>query len=329
MRILWLDHACRHDRYDDWLHWKFAKAIKNYADIFFYAPCIKAMEPNFTPIEYEPNKMLEDIVSQLKIDAVIVDTRSASYDNYFPQLVYPESPVGHCWFPPDFADCKVLKLCIEEDFQYETDDVWHQQMGFKAILHKHYSQAIRKMVLPFIFFPFSVDIDVFKPTNIMHREPRIGCAGTMYSFNSTSKQSVYLPREKAAEILGFHNLLATTTYVKAPVIGDGYIDYLQKYMGYLSCGSIYDLTNAKMFEIMASGGVLLTNKTPGLDILFGNDTYVTYEDDARDVAGKAQRIINDEEFRGDILRRSMDCILRKHTHKVRIQELLKIIKDFL
>jgi len=297
-------------------------------EIFFYAPCIKQMEPNFTPLEYLSNRTLEDIVAELKIDCVIVDTRSASYDNYFPQLVYPESHVGHCWFPPDFADCKVLKLCIEEDFQYETDDVWHKEMGFKAILHKHYSQYLRKMTLPFIFFPFSVDIDVFKPTNIMNREPRIGCAGTMYSYNSTSKQSVYLPREKAAEILGFHNLLATTTYVKAPVIGDGYIEYLQKYMGYLSCGSIYNLTNAKMFEIMASGGVLLTNIMPGLTTLFDEGSYVTYENDGRDVAGKAQRIINDEEFRGETLRRSMDCILRKHTHEVRIKELLKIIEEY-
>jgi hypothetical protein len=334
LRILWLDDKCRHNRYDDWLHWKFAKYIRNYADVFFYSPFIHEVEPSFTPIHYDKNKLLKDIVDELKIDCVIMDTKGAAFHNYLPDILYHDKHTGSVyWLPPDFRDCKVLKICIEEDFQYETSDDWHKEHGFSAILQRHYSQYARtkNMSLPKHFFPFSVDPTAFYPRGYQ-RNNRIGFAGTQGTGNAMSGgQSVYAPRENAYRLLHNHGLLAERTVVIGGerLNGDPYIDYLQRYTAYLCCGSVYHLTPAKMVEIMASGGVLFTDdQTQGLDLMFPNETYLTYKQDASDLLDKVRNIFDDVPFRDAIVNRGVECIKEKHTHDVRIKELFDIIERY-
>ena len=108
-----------------------------------------------------------------------------------------------------------------------------------------------------------------------------------------------------------------------------YIKYLQSYLSHLNCGSVFNIETAKMFEIMACGSVLLTNETDkdGLKDLFYKDSYCTYKEDYSDLIIKVNRIIKDKEYRKYITTRAIKCIGERHTHEIRIKELLKIIKE--
>lgn len=327
MRLLWVDEKCRYGRYDDWLHWRFAKYIKKYADIFFYSPFIHEVEPSFTPIHYDKNILLKDIVSDLKIDCVILDTKASAFHNYLPDMLYHDKHSGSIyWLPKDFKTCDVLKICIEEDFQYETTYNWHEEHGFSAILQKHVIHSMRPAGrIPVYLFPFSVDTTVFKPSGDP-RVAKVGFAGTQRTGNAHSGGSVYRPREAAYSALHTAGFLADmTTPAGTRIEGDDYVSYLQKYIIYLSCGSVYRLTPAKMFEIMASGGILLTDKTVGLDRLFPEGSYLTYEEHVGDVVDKVRWILNDKQARDDMIEKSLKCIQEKHTHDERIKWLLEII----
>ena len=320
MNILWLDHASRVNRHDKWLHTDFAKKLEDFGHkLFFYAPAISTLEKEHTPIEYDARLLMKDIVKQLDIHCIIVDTRSAMYDNYFPKTVYPERPdVGNMWLPKDFPKIDTLKICIEEDYHYEYSDRWYEEMGFKAILQKHYSQAIRKMLLPVISFPFSVDTSIFHPSH-EQRLNKVCLAGTCID-------SVYVYRHRAMQKLQEAQLIDAFTCMQK--VGDNYVKCLQQYVCHLSGGSRYSLTPAKVFEIVASGSVLLTNKFMGIEKVLPDDCYVSYKNDASDVVVQVNHILNDNRYRDDMVKKGLAHIQKYHTHEIRIKQLIGIIKQF-
>jgi len=321
MKILWLDHASRAGRHDKWLHLEFAKYLKRYVtNVFFYAPRMKEVEPQFTPIKYDKKLLMKDIVSKLGIDLIIMDTRSAMFDNYFPVAIYPNhAGKSSCWLPEDFREVKTPKICIEEDYHYEYTDRWYEEMGIRAIFQKHYSQYIRKMVLPVEFFPFSVDTGIFKPQN-RQRKNKICLAGTLID-------SIYIYRERAIKELAKEGLV--DVYKGMEMVGGKYVECLNDYVSHLSGASRYNLSPAKTFEIMASGSVLLTNKFMGIEDMLDEGSYVTYKDDASDVIEKAERILKDKEYVNNINKKAQACIQRRHTHDVRIKEFLKQVEKYL
>ena len=83
-----------------------------------------------------------------------------------------------------------------------------------------------------------------------------------------------------------------------------------------------------MFEVMSSGGVLLTDKGNryGLKKLFYKDTYCTYKRDGSDIVKKARMIINEPTYREHLTSRALKCIQERHTHEIRAQELLRILR---
>jgi len=329
LNILWLEHEDRVGRYDDWLHHKFALHLKKFVEnVFFYAPNIRGYLPNHTPIVYEANQPIQKVVDTLNIDVIIVDTKSSMFDNYYPKTIFPDrnGDIGNCWLPPDFADCKTLKICIEEDFHYETDTKWYEDLGIKVLLQKHYSQYIREMGLPQKFFPFSVDTSVFYPYGL-DREKKMGFAGSTNSRNALFDGSVYIYRESAVTALKIADRLAEKV---GHIIEGDYIKYLQKYIGYVCCGSVFNLSPAKMFEIMASGGVLFTNEsTLGLEQLFEAGTYYTYQNQANDICPKLDELKEDDGLREKMANGALEVIRERHSHDIRCKELVEIIKEYL
>jgi len=284
-------------------------------------------EPTFTPIPYDKKILLADIVRELKIDVVILDTKGAAYHNYLPDLLYHDKHKGHIyWLPRDFAECDVLKLCIEEDFQYETSYNWHDAHGFTAILQKHIIHTLMDSSMPIYTFPFSVDTESFKPSG-RPRAAKVGFAGTQVAGNAISGGSVYLPRELAYGALQSSGLLAPeSTPGGQHIEGDAYLEYLQQYAAYLSCGSIYRLTPAKMVEIIASGGILVTDKTYRLDRMFPDDIYLTYNETASDLVEKVKELFNDPDRMKTMVEKGLKCIKEEHSHEVRIKWLQEIIR---
>lgn len=324
VNILWLDHPVRYNRYDDWLHWRFAKSIAKFCTVYFYAPKMHDKCHDMTPIPYRPEITLAELTKRLNLDIVILDTRASAYDEYWPKSIFPRHDIGNEWLPPDFGVCEdVRKICIEEDFHYETDVNWYRSKGFHFLFQRHYCQAIRDVGMPQIYLPFSVDTESFRPLGL-DRDNKIGFASTKNARNELCRESIYLYREKAAEYLREVGFLAETTVLNHDKFhNEEYIEYLNKHVGYVSCGSLFGITPAKMFEIMACGGVLLTNKMPGIDILFDNDCYVEYTPCTIDVVDKASHVVNDAKYRNGIVENALRCIHSRHTHEIRIKQLFK------
>lgn len=320
MRILWLDHPARVDRYDKWLHLEFAKKIRSEEhQIFFYAPRMHELEPDFTPISFAPHALMKNIVEELGIDIIILDTKSSIFYNYFPQIIYPERiDEGKTWLPKDFAKITTPKVCIEEDYHYEYSDKWYEDMGFKVLLQKHYSQSIREMVVPTMFFPFSVDIDTFKPTKAERRN-KICIA-------SIASEAMYPFRYRAMKRLQDEGLI--DCFIDRQKVGNRYVKCLQEYTCHLAGGSRYNLTPAKIFEITASGSLLFTNKFTGIEKVLPDDCYVSYKNDMSDVVDKTRKILYNKRYREKITEKGMYTVRKYHSHEVRVKQLIDILREY-
>ena len=68
-------------------------------------------------------------------------------------------------------------------------------------------------------------------------------------------------------------------------------------------------------------------KKNGVTKLFPSNSYCTYKKDYSDIQSKVKKIINEPEYRKTITSNAIKCIKNKHTHKIRVQQILKIIKD--
>jgi hypothetical protein len=196
---------------------------------------------------------------------------------------------------------------------------WYQQQNIDLILQRHYSQSLRQDVVPMRWLPFSVDVDVFKPHHKTTRIPMVGFAGS-------SNCAAYQIREKACNELNKHGLVRVFNGPSKRT-GMAYVECLQQYLAHISCSSTYRLSTAKMFEIMASGSVLLTNRNPDLELLFPAGSYCAYKDDCSDVVDIAKRLIANPIESDLIASDGRDAIFSKHTHVIRIRQLLDIIKE--
>jgi len=134
--------------------------------------------------------------------------------------------------------------------------------------------------------------------------------------------SVYKYRINAMNKLHQNQLLFRSNLVRE----QEYIKCLQEYVSHLNGSSTFNLNIAKMFEIMASGSVLLTDRVEGIDELFPSDSYCSYKRNYEDLIPKAKKIINDIDYRNSIIDNGLKCIAEKHTHKVRARQLIDILQ---
>lgn len=328
MRILWLYKYMTNCDYDHHLHMSYAKFLASYPGITLkaYGPDLHLGYPLVTLKKYNKDITLNDIYNEYKFDVVIVNTKSRCFDFYSPRLNRAEG----CWLPIDFSSWnKTPKIDIEEDGHYETDFTWFKTMNFDLILNRHYSQSLRDMIVPNKFFPFSVDLAYFNPwkTETTHngkvisvpftREKKIVMVGN-------SADGAYICRRLAIEKLAQHHI--GINYTGSNKRDGEYLNLLRQYVGYVSCGSTYEICAAKNLEIMASGGVLLTNKFLGIDLLFPEDSYCEYKPDHSDILKQANKVLNDTDYVIKTVRSARETIYYKHSHDVRTRELLTILE---
>jgi hypothetical protein len=305
----------------------FAKFIASYPGIYLqaYGPNLHLGYPLITLIEYNPKYTLNELKKCFNFDIIIINTKSRCFDYYSPHAKESRG----CWLPSDFKSFDCPKIIIEEDYHYETDDKWYQEIGINLILQRHYSQSLRKNVVPMKFFPFSVDIATFNSwkTECIHEGkilPMLYHRQKKLAFVGSTDKKTYFYRNTATDILLERQMAVSFSSCKK--INGEYIKVLREYIGYISCGSIFEITAAKNFEIMSSGGVLFTNRFKGIDILFPENAYCSYKNDCSDVIEKASKILNERQYVNELVINSRDCIQTKHTHDIRLKELLVILK---
>lgn len=324
LKILWFYKYIRTYDYDNWLHLKFVEVMKRHPglEVMAYGPDIHVGYPHLTTLHYNKKHTIDDIKKHFDFDAIILNTKSRMFGYYDP---HPPTPIAKDeWLPKGYCVLDVPKIVIEEDYHYERNDDWYRENRIDVILQRHYSQFLRQQTVKMQWFPFSVDVDVFHPGQQIRR-PKI-------CFSGSINKDVYKPRWTACEALKSQQMIDVFS---GPLAngkqGMAYVNCLREYVSHLSCSSIYKITPAKIFEIMASGSALLTNENEDLPLLFPNGGYYTYKTDnsnkvdSLNVIQVAREIISDSAHRAEVVQRGLDTIRTHHSHQVRINELVGII----
>lgn len=329
MKILFLYSYFPSFTTNHWLNIDFARAMAWYPGVELKVYGLRA-EVGYSDVvlcQYSPDYTLDIIKRIFDFDLVVCYTKSRMFTEYLPPLYSlnktQQEKRGDCWMPPDFKRWKKTpKIMIEEDYHYEINDDWYyDEKGFDMIMQRHWSQAQRKGKVPVAWLPFSVDTHVFKPnpqTDLHNRRIKRIC------FNG-SQSPVYTYRNEVRAALRKTGLLDDFSFSKRD---QEYIHCLQNYIAHLSCSSAYNITPAKMFEIMASGSLLWTNvgDNYGLNELFPSDCYMTYSSSLEDIKEGAKRIIKEEDLRKRTTDKAMECIINNHTHEIRIDQFFQILK---
>jgi hypothetical protein len=314
-KILWLYRYIPEYDFDNWLHLKFVETMKQHAgvEVLTYGPGIDKGYPHLTTLPYNPKITINDIKKHFDFDVQIMNTKSRMFTDYNPHKKIANGQ----WLPSDFDKINTPRIVIEEDYHYETDDLWYQQSKIDLILQRHWSQAQRQVTVPMKWFPFSVDINTFCPGPV-NRQNKICFAGS-------SEAHTYICRRTACNKLNANRLIVA--FPNRQKIGIAYVNCLKEYVAHLSCASTYRLTPAKMFEIMASGSILLTNENDDLPLLFPPGSYCTYKTDCSDVIAVARKILMNRQYSREIVKNGLEAVRTRHSHQTRINELLNIINS--
>ena len=317
MKILWLYSYNKINAYNSHLHVDFFRTLgkQEGTEVMGYGYRLEEGYPDLAPITFNPNKTLENIKKEFDFDLIIVNGRSRMFYNI---LINKSS-----WLPKDFNKCKIPKIMIAIDFHYETEKQcsWYSELGIDLILQRHLINMYKgeqRTNIKNMWFPFSVNTDIFKPDFNIKRNKKIGFVGSEFL--------VYIHRKKAINILQDNKLIEVS---KGKMIGNDYIKNLQSYISHLSGSSSYDITPGKMFEIMASGSLLFTNESEkyGLRDLFPMDSFCTYKEDCSDIIEKANMIITNPNYIKQTTSKALKCVRERHSHEIRAKELIQIIEN--
>jgi len=312
MKIIWIYKYSAMYNFDKWFHLEYVRWMKNNGyDIIAYGPELHQEYSDIICFPYNPHFSWDDILQKTKADVAILNTKSRMFGYYSPTT----KQARDCILPRGFVESNAIpKVVIEEDAHYETDGKWYKEVGINLLLQRHYSQSIRNWGVKTLWHPFSVDESIFKPNR--DRINKVCFAGSI--------TTPYPERRKICNILSSERLI--DVFESSQKIERGYIECLQNYSIHLSTPSIYDITAAKNFEIMSSGSVLMTPKFSGIDILFPNNSYCEIALDGSNVISKAQELLLNQEYRAEVSKNGRECILQRHTNRIRTEELLHILR---
>ena len=334
IKILWLYRYAENFNFDHFLHMDFANAISKHPEIELktYGLGLEKTYPELQLTLYDKKLKMTDLKTMFDFDVVIANTKSRMFENYMPPRRYNDLDYAdlnaeireNCWLPSDFRELEAYKIMLEEDYHWEDNDSWYRSNRFSLILQRHYSQSIRSSHVKTLWFPFSVDTSVFKPDPSIVRNKKIGFIGC-------DVKDCYPLRALSTNILKPLGYLDKIGDFQIKIKDDDYVNYLKKYSSFLNGSSKVNVSSAKMFEIMASGALLFTNNSDidyGLEKLFPKDCYCTYEENLSDLISKAKIIIENENYVKKTTEKALQCINEKHSHQIRIAELIDIIKKF-
>lgn len=332
LNILWLYGSNKKfDKINHWYHIGFARVLANKPNVnlMVYGYDMCKVYPDLAKIPFDERKTGKDIFKEFPFNIIIMDNKNRFA--YTQTAKERRNKVSRqFWLKPEFFKGldNIPKIFLEGDYHLHfhmnrpDEKNWYRDRKVDLLLVRHLSALNyhKDNSIPIQWFPCSVNEKIFKPDFNKQRKEKI-CLISGYGIN------YYKYRNTAGKILESKKLI--DIYPKR-FIGKDYIDNLQTYICHLSGSSIRAITPAKMFEIMASGSVLLTDEGEeyGLKELFPNDSYATYNKKTYyDLIPKAKEIVVDKDYRNHLIQKALKCIKSQHTHEIRAQELLNIITD--
>jgi hypothetical protein len=243
------------------------------------------------------------------------------------------------------SDCPTPTVCLVEDFfprhvrqkasilaQHDFDLVLFSQNDFirtATAIRRHMDiHAEQKHA----WLPFSVDRDTFFCPVDTHRR---FCA----SFVACDHPYEYPNRREIATALASWQSTYGEVFVCLSPNPSGYerpngILYQQEYVGLLQNSAIgiasldrYNSCNLRHFEIPAAGAMLLTDGPPDDFACLGfieNEHYVRYSG-TQEMIAKLQLYTENWMARDEIARNGQALVLERHTHAVRVKELIDTV----
>lgn len=110
------------------------------------------------------------------------------------------------------------------------------------------------------------------------------------------------------------------------VLGDAMVRTVGNYGIHFNRNESYDI-NARTFETMGAGAMLLTNKTPGVQSLFRDGHECVFYDSIEDCIEKAKYYIDHEWQRATIASAGRKDVEQRHTYDVRAKRVIDILKE--
>lgn len=110
------------------------------------------------------------------------------------------------------------------------------------------------------------------------------------------------------------------------VIGHDMVESINKYKIHFNRNISNDL-NYRTFETLGCGTFLLTNNTPGLDILFELGNHLVTYNSENDLMEKINYYLNNENERNVIAQNGYNHVINNHTYEHRMKFLIKIIEE--
>lgn len=229
--------------------------------------------------------------------------------------------------PTFFTSFPCAKVMVEVDFWKKFAKVprwgdlnWYVSNEFDLVIRRGCFRGMSKIgPVPSVWLPFSAS-EEFYPDNTI-RQKKVGFAGAYKHKGIIGEANIgYEQRVKAMEILGEINLLEhckTCRTLKGSI--ELYPQFLRSVRAALTSAENRS-PYGKVFEIMASGTVLLTPDFDHKHALFGSkETFVEFDYD--NLVEKTMRIMEDDEWADQIVSNARWVINRYHTREKRIKEL--------
>jgi len=229
-----------------------------------------------------------------------------------------------------FKKFKCLKVMVAVDFHKilrRQDFSFYDSNDFDVVFQRGYFESID--MWPMVWLPFSADNSIFNPKwdKWDDRIKQIAFAGSY-------KGKVYETRRRAINHLrGLlyntnDNIIDELSHITKTT---HYSLFLQKYISYLNGADpmVQYTPYAKIFETIASGGLLFTSFFNGSDVLFPKDSFIEYKEDCSDVVKKHSYIINNIDMMKEMAMKAYSHYFENHTDDKRLHELSNNIINLL
>jgi hypothetical protein len=258
---------------------------------------------------------------------------SARYDKFWflfnPEFVKdtykPSILISHTNYHPGFNknvipffrefDCPKVWVCIDAPFKYgyEPYAQYVRDCGFNLVIQRGYIKKDRYSV----WLPYSVDTTDFYDENSA-RIHKVGFAGSVRHNN-------YNQRRRILDTLDEAKLLYHESDWR--ILGKGYARFLRCVKVGLTCAE-FGTARAKMYEYMASGTCVLTQKFKEKRKLFSKRCWWEYKDEGN-VVEKARQLLKDKYTLEHLAKTAREQIEKYHTDAIRINQFYITIKHLI
>lgn len=276
-------------------------------------------------------KQLDRAALRVGADAVLTYNKNGSWYGVKDNIAL------YSWAQDAISRLSLPKFHITTDYCrdgfHQDQSEWFCQLGYSAAIFRHKVSLEYDCSVDKYWLPFSVDRRRYSGlARRAHssRCPKVSFAGTAFQF-----PDLYRKRIAAIKALDSAGVLATPRVVDRDsgrlqmITGSGYQKFLSRYKFGLTCGGTCNFMTAKYFQIPASGSILVCSDTHGLE-LFPEDLYLVFDEkNIDDLISKVSFYNKNKKYAEEVASKLTGFVLKNHNNKIRGQQLLGIIKNYI